>query len=74
MVDSEENEKFDLRVKGLMTFLVNAYVVLLLSFVLSSQHFVAHFKFNLVLCIIKKKMTEELSKHVSTTWATAMAG
>ena len=53
MVDSEENEKFDLRVKGLMTFLVNAYVVLLLSFVLSSQHFVLHFKFNFVLCIIQ---------------------
>ena len=53
MVDSEENEKFDLRVKGLMTFLVNAYVVLLLSFVLSSQHFVVHFKFNFVLCIIQ---------------------
>ena len=52
MVDSEENEKFDPRVKGLMTFLVNAYV-LLLSFVLSSQHFVAHFKFNFVLCIIQ---------------------
>ena len=30
MVESEENYKFDLRVKGLMTFLVNAYVVLLL--------------------------------------------
>ena len=43
----------DLRVKGLMTFLVNAYVVLLLSFVLSSQHFVLHFKFNFVLCIIQ---------------------
>ena len=53
MVDSEENEKFDPRVKGLMTFLVNAYVVLFLSFVLSSQHFVAHIKFNFVLCIIQ---------------------
>ena len=53
MVDSEENEKLDPRVKGLMTFLVNAYVVLFLSFVLSSQHFVAHIKFNFVLCIIQ---------------------
>ena len=33
------------------TFLVNAYIVLWLLFVLSNQHFVTLFKFNFVLCI-----------------------
>ena len=36
----------------LETFLVNAYIILLLFFLLSNQHFLTHFKFNFVLCII----------------------
>ena len=35
------------------TFLANAYIVLLLFFALSNQHFVTHLKFNFVLCIIQ---------------------
>ena len=40
------------QLKNFKTFLVNAYIVPLL-FVLSNQHFVTHFKFNFVLCIIQ---------------------
>ena len=36
------------------TFLVNAYIFMLLWFVLSNQHFLTHLKFNSVLGIIQK--------------------